>query len=177
MTTQIYAASLSDYNAGRLHGKWIGLSECSYDSDCVNDEIQEMLKQSKETPAEEYAIHDYNDFPFNIYGLLGEYPDLAQVCELGEMLDENGDMIQALMECTDDLTYLDNAEEHFQGAFESESDVKWHLFDLQFQHLPQEVLEQIESYIDLDQLWTDYIGCGSMYCQYLDGTYYLFDFS
>ena len=176
MTTEIYVASLSDYVAGRLHGKWINLSDCSYDSDLVNDEIQEMLSESKEMIAEEYAIHDYDNFPSNIVYKLGEYPNLDRVCELGELLDDNGDMIQALMECTDDLSYIDNAEDYFIGAFESESDVKYHFFGLQFGDLDQDMIDRIESYIDLDYLWSEYIKHGNYYCQYLNGTYYLFCF-
>ena len=176
MTTQIYAASLSDYVAGRLLGKWINLSECSYDPDCVMDEIQEMLKQSKEMPAEEYAIHDYDDFPGNVASMLGEYPDLGRVCELAELIDEHGDMITALIECTGDLSYLDNAEEHFQGAFNEELDVKWYLFDCEFGDLDQNIQDRIVSYIDLDYLWNEYIGVGNFSCEYVNGTYYLFSF-
>ena len=175
---QIYVASLSDYVAGRLHGKWIDLSECFYDPDCVNDEIQEMLKQSKEMIAEEFAIHDYDNFPSNIVYKLGEYPSLERVCEIAEMLDNNGDMIQALMECTGDLSYLDNAEDHYIGAFDSLSDVKWFIFEeIAFNNLDNDIKDQISSYIDLDHLYHEWVEIGTMSCEYVDGTYYLFDFS
>lgn len=55
----IYVASLSDYNAGRLHGKWI---EIHGDADDVYDRIEAVLKTSSQESAEEYAIHDFEGF-------------------------------------------------------------------------------------------------------------------
>jgi len=52
---RIYVASLSDYNAGRLHGAWI---DATQDADEIEAEVQEMLAASPEPIAEEWAIHD-----------------------------------------------------------------------------------------------------------------------
>lgn len=54
----IYAASLSDYNNGILHGAWIDADE---DVERMSGEITEMLADSPTTkrygePAEEWAI-------------------------------------------------------------------------------------------------------------------------
>ena len=40
---RLYCASLSDYNAGRLEGKWIDISDMT-DSMEIHEEISEMLK-------------------------------------------------------------------------------------------------------------------------------------
>jgi UDP:flavonoid glycosyltransferase YjiC (YdhE family) len=44
MTYQIYVASLSDYNAGILHGKWIELEGKTTDE--IQKEIEQILAES-----------------------------------------------------------------------------------------------------------------------------------
>ena len=56
---QIYVASLSDYNNGRLHGRWI---DANQDFQAIWDEIGEMLAGSQDDPADEHAIHDASGF-------------------------------------------------------------------------------------------------------------------
>lgn len=61
---RIYVASLSDYNAGILHGQWI---EAGPDAEVMQEQIDEMLEKSPTNlrygePAEEWAIHDYEGF-------------------------------------------------------------------------------------------------------------------
>lgn len=60
----IYVASLTDYNNGILHGRWIDalLSPAE-----IHRQIHEMLAGSPTTtrtgePAEEWAIHDHEGF-------------------------------------------------------------------------------------------------------------------
>ncbi len=60
---RVYIASLSDYNAGRLHGEWFDFTTWTSVED-LEDFTQEMLKRSPEAaltgfPSEEWAIHDY----------------------------------------------------------------------------------------------------------------------
>lgn len=66
---KIYVASLSDYNAGILHGAWFAIDETS-DADELHAQIGALLAQSptarrEGNPAEEWAIHDYDDWPVN----------------------------------------------------------------------------------------------------------------
>lgn len=56
---RIYVASLSDYNAGRLHGTWI---DAAQDTEQIHDAITEMLADAPSPDAEEWAIHDYEGF-------------------------------------------------------------------------------------------------------------------
>jgi antirestriction protein len=75
---RIYVASLSDYNAGRLHGAWI---DASQDLDEVWRQVSEMLAASPEPIAEEWAIHDYDNFgPLR----LDEYESLCTVVGLAQ---------------------------------------------------------------------------------------------
>lgn len=84
---RIYVASLSDYNSGILHGRWIGADQ---DVDFIREEIDAMLKESPAAlkygdVAEEYAIHDYDGFgEFN----LGEYESLEKITAIANALDE-----------------------------------------------------------------------------------------
>ncbi len=81
---RLYVASLSDYNAGRLHGRWI---DAAQDGDEVWAEVEVMLKASPEPFAEEWAIHDYEGFgPLR----LGEYEDLPTVAKVARAIVEYG---------------------------------------------------------------------------------------
>ena len=57
---QIYIACLAAYNSGYLHGKWIDVSS---DEEEMKTEAQKVIKTSPVPDAEEWAIHDYDDFP------------------------------------------------------------------------------------------------------------------
>jgi antirestriction protein len=53
-------ASLSDYNAGILHGEWIDADQTA---DELHTAVRELLERSpSDLGAEEFAIHDYEGF-------------------------------------------------------------------------------------------------------------------
>jgi antirestriction protein len=82
---RIYIASLSDYNAGRLHGIWI---DATHEPEAIQEAIDEMLKASPTAPdAEEWAIHDFEDFN----GLhLGEWENLEHVSRIARGIEDYG---------------------------------------------------------------------------------------
>jgi antirestriction protein len=81
---RIYVASLSDYNAGRLHGVWL---EASADIEEMETGVQAMLAASEEPEAEEWAIHDYEGFgPLH----LSEYEGLSNIAALTTGMAEHG---------------------------------------------------------------------------------------
>jgi antirestriction protein len=81
---RIYAASLSEYNDGRLYGDWLSADA---EPDDLAAGISAMLKRSPTPGAEEWAIHDYEGFgPLR----LGEYEDLATISEMGHGIAEHG---------------------------------------------------------------------------------------
>lgn len=74
---RIYVASLADYNAGRLHGAWIDADQPAAG---LEYDIAAMLAESKEPNAEEWAIHDFDDFgpvPVDEYASLGTVSRVA----------------------------------------------------------------------------------------------------
>ena len=119
LTPRIYVASLSDYNAGHLHGRWI---DATQDREAILDEIQAMLAESPEPVAEEFAIHDYDDFG-SIE--LGEWEDLDRVHELATALVAHGEPFAAWYRDADgDATtpLAEQFEEAFCGEWESLGD-------------------------------------------------------
>jgi len=88
----IYVASLSDYNAGTLHGAHI---DAAQEPDAIYAEIKAMLDASPEFrafpaggPAEEWAIHDYEGFgPWR----LSEYQSIETVSLVARAIEEFGD--------------------------------------------------------------------------------------
>jgi antirestriction protein len=85
---RIYVASLSDYNAGCLHGVWIDLDGKGEDE--VFEEINAMLKASREPGAEEFAIHD-SEFPETFASLVNEYTPISEIVKLAEQAAEVDD--------------------------------------------------------------------------------------
>lgn len=95
MQIKFYAACLSSYNNGVLHGVWV---EAEGDADAMGEKISEMLRNSpfpnvtvetgKTVPsAEEWLIHDYDD-SLNVISGMGETSDLAGIAERMEALEE-----------------------------------------------------------------------------------------
>ena len=118
MTTQdqpqIYVACLSAYNNGYLHGEWITPKA---DKDELQGQIDKILKSSPVAGADEWAIHDYNDFPN-----LGEYPGLDNIIKIQEAIDEHGKyVVNAFLEnwSVEDLDHIDDA---YYGTYDSFSE-------------------------------------------------------
>jgi antirestriction protein len=115
---RIYVASLSDYNAGILHGQWI---EAVDDAEVMQDEIDTMLQTSPTTArygeiAEEWAIHDYQGFG-NYH--LGEFESLGAVTMLARAIVERG---QAISAWAAHLGSITEAVDQFEDAYFGEWD-------------------------------------------------------
>ena len=88
---RIYVASLSDYNAGRLHGRWI---DAHRGADAIREDIDAMLAESREPVAEEWAIHDYDNF----WGYaVPEFASVEHVSEVATLLIEHGQVFARLL--------------------------------------------------------------------------------
>ncbi len=101
---QIYVASLTDYNSGRLHGSWV---DATTGADQIHTDINEMLNQSPEPDAEEWAIHDHQGFgPWTP----GEHESIDTIARIAEGIEEHGDAYPALAAelGTDELERFDD---------------------------------------------------------------------
>ena len=95
---RIYVASLTDYNAGNLHGRWIDLDATTTEDDLL-EQTRAMLAESPEAkafpqggPAEEWAIHDYEWFGgYPVH----EYDRLGLIAAIGRGVAEHGPVFGA----------------------------------------------------------------------------------
>jgi len=118
---QIYVACLASYNAGRLHGSWITPAD---DEEKLLAQIDKILKKSPEPNAEEWAIHDYSNFPN-----LGEYPSVSNIVKVREAQKKHGvNEINAFLSLYQ-IDDLESFEDSYSGEYESFSDYSNQLAD------------------------------------------------
>jgi antirestriction protein len=114
-TLRIYVACLSAYNNGKLHGRWV---DCNQDADAIAAEIEEMLKNSPEPDAEEWAIHTSD----NWQGIqIGEYEDIERIAA-AQMLAEDGAAFAAYCRYYGSDATPEDFSERYIGQYESEED-------------------------------------------------------
>lgn len=111
---QIWAASLADYNAGRLHGEWL---EAARPVEELESDIAAMLARSQQPNAEEWGIFDYEGFGTL---RLGEYEALATVSRVAMGIAEHGPAFAAWAQIHDaDPGMLEAFEDCYVGEYES----------------------------------------------------------
>lgn len=127
---KIYVASLSDYNAGILHGAWFDL-ESYEDTDELYQDIYNKLLITSPTAhaegmkaAEEYVVHDYD----GIYPKgLGEYTSLSELMEIQDCLNQcssydEEEAFCAWMDETGNSPDYSSFEDAYCGKYDSEED-------------------------------------------------------
>ncbi|MCX5644494.1 MAG: antirestriction protein ArdA [Phycisphaerae bacterium] len=90
-TPRTYVASLADYNAGHLHGRWI---DADQPAETIREQIAQMLAESKEPIAEEWTIHDYENFGDL---RLSEFEDIDRIAETAYLMTEHGSVFASLL--------------------------------------------------------------------------------
>lgn len=142
-TPRIYVACLSAYNNGKLHGAWI---DCDQDAEAIWDEINVMLKNSPEPDAEEWAIHDSE----NWQGIeIGEYERIERVAELAELLEEHGKAFAAYYQDYGDYATEEDFSDRYLGQYESEEDFVYE----QWKDIGR--LNQLEN-LGINECWIDW---------------------
>lgn len=122
----IYVACLSSYNAGRLHGVWI---DATLDEDIIQEQVEEMLQDSPEEDAEEWAIHDYDGFGSLE---LSEYESFETVSAWANLIEEYGEPICLLSkDLNDDCPerVKDAWEDGYIGTFKNAYEYGEHLLN------------------------------------------------
>lgn len=147
LNPQIYVACLASYNNGVLFGRWI---EADQDTNIIQEEIQQMLSQSNIPNAEEYAIHDYEDFGSLS---LSEYESLETIHEIALFIKEHEGLGIELIKYLDDLESAQEAiENNYHGQHGSELSYAIELFDDCY---IRDVPENIRYYIDYEAFRRD----------------------
>lgn len=103
--TSIFIQSIADYNAGRIIGKWVDVTDMTQDD--LWEAINEVLAMSKEPNAEEYEIADYDGFYH-----LRPYAD--RVLEVAKALNEHG---EAYALYTHHVGEMSATQERFDDAY------------------------------------------------------------
>ena len=143
---RIYVASLADYNAGRLHGKWI---DADQDADAIQTEVNAMLAESKEPIAEEWAIHDYE-----LGGIqIGEWESFEKISTWATGIAEHGPAYAAWVANAPDYNIeSDDFLEAYAGEFHSLSDFTTEIYDGMYSETE---LGPLAMYIDWDAVGRD----------------------
>lgn len=143
---RIYAACLSSYSNGILYGAWI---DANQDADAIQDEINTMLANSPMPGAEEWAIHDFEDFGSI---RLSEHEGVESVAEIASFIMEHGELGAELYTYFgEDLeTAKQYLEEAYCGEYDSEEDYAEHIASEIY-----EIPEHLEFYIDYERMARD----------------------
>lgn len=150
MNPRIYVACLASYNAGILHGAWI---DALQDPDDLMDEIRtKVLETSPVDGAEEWAIHDYEDFgPIR----LSEYVGLEEVSALAKLMVEDGEAFALWYEYGHaDGLHPDEWESAFRDAYRGVYDSRED-FAREFFEGIYDIPEALAPYVDWDLVGRD----------------------
>lgn len=147
-TPRIYVASLSDYNAGRLHGTWLDADQADED---LAAGVEAMLRASPTPGAEEYAIHDYEGFgPLRI----AEDHPLSVVGQIARGIVEHGPAYAHWVNLhrDEDHEAFGRFEEAYRGDYESTEDYAQELIDdLGYERIIDDAVpEFLRPYVSID---------------------------
>lgn len=139
-TPRIYVASLSDYNAGRLHGAWIDAAQTA---EAIAQDVQDMLAASSESGAEEWAIHDFEGFE----GIeLSQWESFDKIAELARKVEIHGNAFSGFLALFGTDADPDTFDDLYAGEWDSVEDYAWDLIDA---GVLGEIPESLAPYIDV----------------------------
>ncbi|MCG3126036.1 MAG: hypothetical protein CHACPFDD_00864 [Phycisphaerae bacterium] len=172
-TPRIYVASLADYNAGRLHGRWISAAQPAED---IHTAIQEMLSESREPIAKDWAIHDYEHFGEL---RLCEFADIEKVAATARGIVEHGAVFTGLVSHFGGTQSIDEAtrymQEGYRGAFERLSDYAQELIEDCYNESLSKLPDFIRYHIDFEGIADDMQMNGDIFTVECDGQIHVFD--
>ena len=144
-TPSIYVACLAAYNNAILHGAWI---DATQDPDAIREAIQTMLKTSPIDDAEEFAIHDYDNF-HNLR--LSEWEAIDKVHAYATFIAEHGPLGADLIAHMDTVELAQSAiEDGYAGCYESLAD-----FAQELTEDTTKIPENLTFYIDYERMARD----------------------
>ena len=143
--TLVFIQSLADYNAGRIVGEWVDVSEM--DIDALWDAINKILSQSQEENAEEWEVAGYEGF----YELTPTHP--KTIIKVAETLAEHGEAyaIYALY-VGENYATVEGFEDSYHGTWDSFLEFATEMFD---ECYLSELPEHLRYYIDYEAFARD----------------------
>lgn len=143
---RIYVADLAAYNNGIIHGAWIDLLQ---DPASIQDEIKTIIEQSPVANAEEYAIHDYENFGGY---RVREFDSIDELCEMARFLTDFPEFGGELLSIFGDLEEARRIAEHeYYGLYRSVADYAQELTEDCV-----EVPDHLAPYIDYQAMGRDW---------------------
>lgn len=172
-TPRIYVASLADYNAGRLLGRWIDAAQSAAD---IHEAIQTMLKESLEAVAEDWAIHDYEHFG----GLrLSEFEDIERVAATARGIVEHGPVFAGLVSHLGKTQSIEEAqrymEDGYRGAFERLADYAQELVEDCYCDTLAALPDFLRYHIDYESVANDFELSGDIFTIECNGRIHVFE--
>ena len=140
-TPRIYVADLEAYNNGRLVGEWLDLSDYN-DADELMDAIQDVLKKSG---GEEYAIHDYENFPSILYSEYMSRNDFQALYDVMETAKRNDLPLEVVQDIVSQ--YGEGGVEEFYGKFDNAEDFAYQ----QVEEMGIESFNDFQYYLDISE--------------------------
>jgi len=169
---RIYVASLADYNAGYLHGRWI---DADQPLDDIQKEVAEMLAESREPCAEEWAIHDYEGFESV---RLSEFADLEHVSKVACAITEHGPILAGLVDHFGGIRHVEEAlrylEDGYSGEFESLTEYAEQFIDDCYSDVLKDLPDFIRCHIDYEGIGRDMELSGDIFTIQQDGMVHVF---
>jgi antirestriction protein len=164
---------LADYNAGALWGKWI---EADQPAGVIHQEILAMLARSSEPIAEEWAIHDYENFGSL---RLSEFADIQSVAEVASLIEEHGEVFAELLGHLGGLSSLEEAkrymEEGYRGAFDRVEDFVQEFIEDCYGDVLSKLPEFLRYHIDYEGITHDMECGGDIFTVNCGGQVHVFD--
>jgi antirestriction protein len=146
LNPRIYIACLAAYNNGHLHGEWI---DANQDFNDLHIEIRKILASSPIADAEEWAIHDFEDFGDV---RISEYESMETVSALASFIVEHDELGAAVLAHInggiDDASRL--LDECYHGEYDSEED-----FAISLAEDTMTIPEYLSYYIDYEKMARD----------------------
>jgi antirestriction protein len=144
----IYVASLADYNNGVLHGAWI---DAAREAEAIQADIDAILASSREPNAEEWAIHDYEQFGrWRVH----EYDSIEIVSRIARGIAEHGYAYSAWADVYDGEPAsfdIDSFHEAYLGRYDSVTDyVEQMADDLGYTEELEKLPAHLQAYTRID---------------------------
>lgn len=137
-----YITNLGKYNEGCLVGKWI---DFPIDKNDFESEL-ESIGVKENTMYEEWFITDYDCSLFDMYDAFGEYPNIDDINEVAEALEDHESEFTALMEV---CSYTDAL-----GSLESENYTFYE--DMTLEDVAYEIVEECYNLPEFAERYFDY---------------------
>jgi antirestriction protein len=167
---RIYVASLADYNAGRMLGRWI---DAAQEPEAIHADIMAMLASSAEPIAEEWAIHA--DQGFGAWSPR-EYESIETVSAVARRIAEHGEIFGGVLDhCGDLAEAVRYMEDGYRGEWKSLQEYVENFLDDVYGHELEKLPDILRYHIDYAGIAHDFELSGDVFNIELGGTVHVFE--